>query len=71
MEGIRSKINSLKDGTLEKKLYADEVDAKLMKGSYTDVDEKLVEAYVKWIKAREWKRDIEAALEAVRTHEWI
>lgn len=34
-------------------------------------DEELDDAFVKLLKAREWKRDIEAALEAVRTHEWI
>lgn len=34
-------------------------------------DEELEEAFGKLLKAREWKRDIEAALEAVRTHEWI
>ena len=34
-------------------------------------DEELLEAYDKLIKAREWKQDIEAAMSAVRTHEWI
>lgn len=70
-EEYMSMIDSLKDGTWEKEKYADGILLKLMKGFYTDIDEKLVEAYVKSIKAREWKQDIEAALEAVRTHEWI
>ena len=34
-------------------------------------DEELMEAFAQLIKAREWKRDIEAAMSAVRTHEWI
>lgn len=34
-------------------------------------DEELDAAFVKLLKAREWKQDIEAAMSAVRTHEWI
>ncbi len=34
-------------------------------------DEELMEAFAQLVKAREWKRDIEAAMSAVRTHEWI
>ena len=34
-------------------------------------DEELMEAFAQLVKAREWKRDIEAALEAMLTHEWI
>jgi len=34
-------------------------------------DEELMEAYDKLTKAREWEQDIEAAMSAVRTHEWI
>ena len=30
-----------------------------------------MEAFAQLIKAREWKQDIEAAMSAVRTHEWI
>ena len=34
-------------------------------------DEELMEAFAQLVKAREWKQDIEAAMSAVRTHEWI
>lgn len=55
----------------ERKEAKEEAEYKLLQDGDITEDKLLREAYGKIIKAREWRQDIEAAMSAVRTHEWI